>query len=137
MQWSDISFTPSSRTLRQFAGLWLFFLGGLAWLTWAKHGRPGPPLTLALAAVTVGFLGLFKPQAVRAIYVAAMIVTFPVGWLLSRLILVVLFYGMFAPTALLFRALGRDVLHRRRHEQPTYWSPKPMPADAASYFRQF
>ena len=30
MQWSDIQFHPPIKTLRQFAGLWLVFFGGLA-----------------------------------------------------------------------------------------------------------
>ena len=30
MQWSDIQFHPPLKTLRQFAGLWLVFFGGLA-----------------------------------------------------------------------------------------------------------
>ena len=137
MQWSDISFAPPSRTLRQFAGLWLVLFGALAGLQGFKHGRVGLALALALLAVTVGLLGLVRPQAIRVIYVGGMLVGFPVGWTLSRLILSVLFYGMFTPAGLLFRALGRDVLCRRHREQATYWSPKPMPADARSYFRQF
>ena len=30
MHWSDIPFDPSRTTLRQFAGLWLVFFGGMA-----------------------------------------------------------------------------------------------------------
>ena len=30
MQWSDIPFVPSSRTLRQFAGLWIAVFGGFS-----------------------------------------------------------------------------------------------------------
>ena len=30
MQWSDISFQPSRKTLQQFAGLWLVFFTALA-----------------------------------------------------------------------------------------------------------
>ena len=30
MQWSDIQFDPPRKTLRQFAGLWLVFFGGMA-----------------------------------------------------------------------------------------------------------
>ena len=30
MQWSDIPFHPTAKTLRQFAGLWLVFFGGIA-----------------------------------------------------------------------------------------------------------
>jgi hypothetical protein len=137
MQWSDISFAPATRTLRQFAALWLVFFGALACVQEFKYGRPALALALGVLAVTIGLLGLVRPQSMRLIYVGAMIVAFPIGWLVSRLLLAVLFYGMFTPIGLLFWALGRDVLRRRRTEQRTYWAPKPKPADAQSYFRQF
>ena len=43
MQWSDIQFDPPRKTLRQFAGLWLVFFGGLAlWQgSGARPRRPG------------------------------------------------------------------------------------------------
>ncbi len=64
-------------------------------------------------------------------------VTYPIGWLVSRLLLGVLFYGMFTPLGLLFRLLGRDALARRaRPDASSYWITKEGPNDARSYFRQ-
>ena len=40
MQWSDIPFDPSRKTLRQFAGLWLVFFGGMA--LWQALGAGVP-----------------------------------------------------------------------------------------------
>jgi hypothetical protein len=75
---------------------------------------------------------------IRWIYVGAMLVSFPVGWTVSKLILVGLFYGMFTPLALLFRLLGRDVLGRRRAPAATtYWAPKPMSTEGSDYFRPY
>src|SRR6266404_4462547 len=97
MQWSDISLTPSNRTLRQFAGLWMLFLGGLAcWHAFLRqHALVG--LILCLAAVAVGPLGLIRPQAIRFIFVGCTILTFPVGWALARVILALMYYGIFTP----------------------------------------
>ena len=43
MQWSDIPFQPDRKTLRQFAGLWLVFFGGMAlWQALVRGGiEPG------------------------------------------------------------------------------------------------
>jgi hypothetical protein len=137
MRWSDIPFRPTNRTLRQFAGLWLVIFGSAAaWQAW--EGRDTAALVLAALAVTVGPLGLAWPRLLRPVFVGWMVLAWPVGWVVSRLVLACLFYGLFTPLGLLFRALGRDVLAlRRRPGQTTYWAPKPMPADPRRYLRQF
>ena len=66
-----------------------------------------------------------------------MILTYPIGWLVTRILLVLLFHGMFTPLALLFRLIGRDALTRRRRpDRPSYWIPKPGATDVRRYFRQ-
>jgi hypothetical protein len=74
----------------------------------------------------------------RPIYVAWMVLAFPIGWTISQIILALMFYGLFTPIGLIFRIIGRDPLHRAR--QPgleSYWSPKTTPADPRRYFKQF
>jgi hypothetical protein len=138
MQWSDIPFDPPRRTLRQFAGLWLVFFAGLACWEVLKRGHAGAGLVLGLLAVTVGTLGLVRPRAVRPIFVAWMVVAFPIGWTISRVLLALMYYGVFTPMALIFRLIGRDPLARRfEPETATYWTPKPAPHELRSYLRQF
>jgi hypothetical protein len=137
MQWSDIQFRPSARTLRQFAGLWMAFFGSLAaWQYFHRH----EPLTagfLALFALVVGLVGVARPQLIRPIYVGWMVLTFPIGWTVSQLMLAVLYYGLFTPIGLLFRLFGRDPLQLRQPATETYWSAKSTPADPRRYFKQF
>jgi hypothetical protein len=138
MQWSDIPFKPAPRTLRQFAGLWILFFGGLACWHGLWRANQGLALLFAALAVAVGPLGLVKPEAIRWVFVGWMVLAFPIGWAVSRVVLGVLFYGVFTPIGLVFRLLGRDPLDRRpRPDQPTYWAPKPAAAGARSYFQQF
>ncbi len=138
MQWSDIPLAPPNRTLRQFAVLWIVFFAGLA--CWHGFFQDHQALAIAFAvlALTIGPLGLVKPQAIRWIFVGSMVVTFPIGWVVSRLVLACLFYGIFTPVGLAFRLMGRDALHRRpRPEEPTYWTAKPAATGPKSYLRQF
>ena len=138
MRWSDIQFDPPRTTLRQFAGLWLVFFGGLALWQALVRGRPGLAVILGILAVTIGPLGLTRPQWVRLIYVGWMVLAFPIGWTISQIILAVMFFGLFAPIALVFRLLGRDPLDRtRRPDRESYWAPKPASADLSRYFKQF
>jgi hypothetical protein len=137
MQWSDVTSPPSSKTLRQFAGLWLVVLGGLAgWRAW--HGQMGGVTgALAVLAVVVGVAGLVRPATVRVVYAGAMSAAFPIGWTVSRLVLVAMFYLVFAPVAIVFRLLGRDALRLRRRGAASYWMPYVSARKPEDYFRQF
>jgi hypothetical protein len=134
---SDPSVSTTNRTLRQFAGLWLLAFGGLAVWQGLVHDRRILALVLAGLAVLVAGVGLTRPHAVRPLFTGLMAVTYPVGWLVSHLLLAVLFYGIFTPMALFFRLIGRDALIRRHlPDRPTHWLPKPTTRDVRSYFRQ-
>ena len=138
MTWSDVNFAPPARTLRQFAGLWLLFFAGLAAARGLRDGLTALALGLAALALTVGPLGLWRPALVRPVYVAATLLTFPLGWVMSRLLLATLYYGVFTPLGLLLRLLGRDALRLRPcPQEASYWVAKPAPPDVSRYFRQF
>ena len=138
MRWSDIPRTPSNRTLRQFAGLWIVFFSAMA-VRWAfVPGREVLATVLAVLAATVGPLGLRAPQAIRPLFVGWMMLVFPIGWLVSHVILALLLYGLFTPLGLVFKLIGRDALARRRvTKQSTYWVAKPQARNVRQYFRQF
>jgi hypothetical protein len=138
MRWSDIQFDPPRKTLRQFAGLWLVIFGGMALWQGLVRERAGLASILAVLALTIGPLGLARPDWMRRIYVGWMILAFPIGWTVSQVMLAVIFFGLFTPIGFLFRLLGRDPLHRtRRPELESYWEPKPTPTDLRRYFKQF
>jgi hypothetical protein len=138
MQWADIPFRPPERTLRQFAGLWLVFFAAVGCWQGLVQDNPVLGIVCGVLAVVVGSAGLLKPPLVRPLFVGWMILAFPLGWTISRIVLAAAFYGVFTPVGLVFKALGRDPLARRSQPgKESYWAPKPMPADARSYLRQF
>ena len=51
MRWSDIQFDPTRATLRQFAGLWLAFFGGLALWQGLVRGQTGLASIFAVLAL--------------------------------------------------------------------------------------
>jgi uncharacterized membrane protein len=137
MQWADVIAVPSEKKLRQFALLWIaFFMTLAAWRAVNGH-HGGSVWGIAALAIVIGGLGLIRPAAVRPVYTGWMIAAFPIGWLVSRAMLAVLFFLVFAPVAAFFRMTGRDALRLgRRSELQTYWTDQPA-ADIHSYFRQF
>jgi hypothetical protein len=137
MQWSDVMKAPPPKLLRQFAGLWLVFFPLMAALrVWRGHADNWA-VGLAVIGVVIGLIGLAKPEAMRPIYTGWMIAAFPIGWTVSQLMLVVLFYGVFTPVGLVFRVMRRDALALRRRNVVSYWAAKEQPASAQDYFRQF
>ena len=136
MQWSDIQFNPTQKTLRQFAGLLLIVFGLLAIVEVEFRHRPQLAIIYALIAVVLGPLGLLQPRFMRPVWVVWSVVAFPIGFVVSTVFLAVLFYVVFTPIGLVFRMTGRDALALRRADVRTYWRPRPAARDKRQYFRQ-
>ena len=137
MKWSDLPLQPAPRTLRQFAAAWLvFFLAAASYQTLVR-GRPAAGYVLGAIAL-IGLAGLLKPLAVRWLFIGATVVAFPIGWLMTQVILAVMFYLVLTPLALVFRWRGRDELQLRREpEKSSFWITRGHPPDAGRYLKQF
>jgi hypothetical protein len=139
MNWKDIPRNPDNRTLRQFAAAWLVFFLFLAGWHGLHRGRTEWGVALAALAVSMGLAGLAWPPLVRRIFLGWMLLAVPIGWLVSQVVLLLLFYVMFTPLALFLRLRGRDVLRLKPPgpDKPTFWQPKSTPADLRRYLRQY
>lgn len=125
---------PTQRQLRQFGLLSALALPALAWLwslgsVWISG--------LALVGTVIATLAWCLPVVVNPIFVGLMLVAWPIGWVLSELILLLVYALLFVPMGCVFRCLGRDSLHRKFDRQrESYWEPKSQPRSVASYYRQ-
>lgn len=129
--------TWTNTTLRQFAALCLLTFGTLA--VWEYVGRADQRMVVLFAglAVALGCVGLLWPRAIRPVFMTAMAVTMPIGLVVSRLLLGLLFFGLFTPAGFLFKLIGRDALARRYAPwQSSYWEPRRAETDIRSYLRQ-
>lgn len=137
MRWSEIAARPSNRQLREFAAACA--AGGCALAVWQfVGGNAWPAGAWLLSALALGTIGLCKPRWLAPPFQIAMILTFPLAWVVSFLVLALIFYGLITPLGLLFRWLGRDALNRQNRSPPeSYWTPKPRTDDAVRYLRQY
>ncbi len=136
MQWSDVKKPASAKTLRQFAALCLLIFGGM--FAWRAYTGRVSPASWGLALIAfIGIVGLLRPMAIGWFYRLWMTVVFPIGWTVSKLVMLLLFFIVFTPVALAFRIFGRDELRRRRQDESTYWRPKTGASDPKQYFNQF
>ena len=147
MALAQINLRPTSRELRQFGCIALAgfaLLGG--WVLWRGTlfgfhlGAAAPTVSYVFwgLAVLTALFSILVPKANRPLYVALVLITWPIGLVVSHVIVAIVFFGVITPIGLLFRVLGRDPLHRRFEPQArSYWVPHNPPDDVERYFRQF
>lgn len=135
----EINWHPSGRELKQFARIWfpLFYVvvGAVAW---GKYGSPFVAWCVWNTGILLSILGLVFPAILRGIFVGMSVVTWPIGWIVSHLLLGVIFYGIVTPIGFLLRLCGRDPLQRKFDPQAkTYWVPHETTTNTRRYFRQY
>jgi hypothetical protein len=128
MNWSDIPRNPSRRMLRQFGGL----AAGLCLVMAAREWS----WAWLSASLAVGMVTLTWPGSLRPIFVGWMVLAFPVGWVVGKLTLAAMFFGLFTVVGLLLRMMGRDPMGRRRRAG-SYWTPRDRSTTPADYLRQY
>lgn len=111
----------NKRNLRQFglvAGPLVIAIFGvlLPWL----HGGSLPMVPWVIGVVLVA-LALLVPMALKPIYLIWIRIGFVLGWINTRLILGLVFYGLMMPMGLFMRARRWDPM-RQTHDpqQPSY-----------------
>jgi MFS family permease len=143
----DINLEPDDRTLRQFGIIALVGFGFVAAIAWFEvlifSFGLGESRTVvagcfaALAAISALF-SLLYPKANLPIYLGLTVLTYPIGFVLSYLIMGTLFYLLLAPVGLFFKLTGRDPLARRLEpEASSYWLDARAARPNESYFKQF
>ena len=92
------------------------------------------------AVALAGFLlipALVRPRSLQAVYRVWMRLGEGLGWINSRIVLGVIFYGLFTPAGLIMRLRGKDPM--RRHWEPeadTYRLVR-QPRPSSHMIRQF
>ena len=144
----EIQLDPDEKTLRQFGFIALVGMGliaALAWFEWLIFS--GGWLGGARESVALGFAGvggvaavlsLVYPRANKPLFIGLSVAAFPIGWVLSHVIMAILFFGIITPIGLVMRAIGRDPLDNRYADgAQTYWSPCRANRPSETYFKQF
>ena len=134
-----INWKPSPKELRKFG---LTMIVGFALIGLGFQFLPSPPRMAAAwtcyaFGAAAGLLGLTGARAALPVYLLWMGVAFVMGNLIGRVLLALVYYGLFTPMGLVMRLAGRDRLQLRRTRGGTYWRGITQPSDPARYERQF
>ena len=134
----EINKDPSPRELRWFGVLLVLFFALVGALVRWRLDAPRVGAGLWVAGGTLALIYLVLPRLRRAIYLAWLYAAYPIGWTISHLLLLFVYYAILTPIGLLLRLAGKDPLERRQDRSaPSYWSRRDQDQDVKSYFRQF
>ena len=133
-----IDHQPSRGQLAVFGAIWAVFFGIFGWLSLSGSSSYAVAGAIWMAAVVVPILGAAAPEFLRRVYLAMAYAAFPIGFVLSHLVLALVYYGVITPTGLLMRMLGYDPMRRRFDPQAdTYWITREEGTATDQYFRQW
>jgi len=143
----ELNLNPDERTLRQFGFIALGGFGFVAALAWFEVlifsfglGAARVPVAAGLAGLGVlaALLSLVHPKGNLVIYRGITVLAYPIGFVLSYVLMGTLFYLIIAPIGLLLRSFGTDPMERRiLPDAESYWVDAPPSRASASYFKQF
>ncbi len=129
----DINRNPSMVHLRQFA---LSTLIMLPLVTWVWSGDTIPMLCAGLAGIAVLLCGWLRPGLLKPLFIGLSIVSWPIGFVVSEVVLLALFYAVFTPAGLISRLLRRDPLALQPGSAlHGSWKAKKSVTDTSRYFR--
>ncbi len=113
----------SKKDLKKFGlTLGLVFLLWSGLVVWRKGIFPEFILGLAVFFLSAGFL---FPIILKPFQKAWMALACVLGWVMSRIILTVVFVVVITPIGFLTRLLGKDFMNRKFHEKKdTFWSDR-------------
>lgn len=134
----EINWNPKQRELRMFS-VALACLSSLAGLfSFQREASVLLTGTLCGVALVCFLLAWLAPQVMRPVYLLWMILFYPLRWLISCLLIAVVFYLVITPVGILLRLCGYDFVGKRFDSRATsYWQPKPQVRKPEDYFRQF
>ena len=135
----SLNLKPSQKQLKDFGfiSLIMLFVIGLVLLGLGKIPAIGF-MVFCLVGVLLYLLSRISVALIKPIYLGLIVLTFPIGWVVSHLMMALFYYGIISPIALLFRLINRDPLCRKYEPNTdTYWIQCKKKRPAKDYFRQF
>jgi hypothetical protein len=135
----EINWYPKRKELRNFA---MIALIASVIVTSLLYLLKGVRIQWAVIIFAAGF-GIFLSSFVslkltRIIYLGLILVTFPIGWGISMILLTAFYFLLLMPLGLLFRLLGRDPLCRKFDPAAkSYWLVRRQPDSLDRYFHQY
>jgi len=132
-----VKWRPDAMELRRFAIAMLigFFVLGVLSAWRAKGIGTGSVVLWSIGASLA--VAAFVPKLGRIAYLAVYLPTSIIGYVVSNVMLTVMFFLVITPLGIIMKLMGKDVLQQRRPGRTTQWTPVKETKNEESYYRQF
>ena len=134
----EINWNPTRKQLNRFGFVWLSFLAVFGAVAYFKLHIRTTAFALWALAVVVPVIGWVMPRFMRVVFVGMSCLAWPIGFVVSHVVLAVVFYLVVTPIGLLMRLSGYDPMRRRFETgESSYWIRRQETGvDTERYFRQ-
>jgi hypothetical protein len=120
---------------RKTASVVAIVLFGIA--AWNLYrGRTVVVAVLGGAGLLLLLIGFLWPPAARRFHIFWMKIALFLGYINSRILLTLIYYGMFTPYGLISRLVGRDTLMRRNATRESYWTERKTTRQSTESFER-
>lgn len=132
-----VNWRPDARELRRFA---IAMLLGFSLLGLLSVWRASGISTLAIVLWITGLVlatAAFVPKLGRVAYLSVYLPSSIMGYVVSHVILTLMFFLLITPLGIILRLMGKDPLQQRHQKHKTAWTPVKQVKNEDSYYRQF
>jgi hypothetical protein len=134
-----VNWHPTNKELRSFGNIAVIATVLISVLLWGIKGL-GLQWTLPISAVglIIFVASRVSLKLTRIIYLGLTMLTLPIGFVVSFILLAAFYYLVITPIGLVFRLMRRDPLCRKfDNTTDSYWLHRPPTKTLNRYFRQF
>jgi len=135
----EIDWKPKSKQLQNFGKIALVMTVIISLLLYLLKGVAIKWLLIICAFGFIVFIiSMISLKLTKMIYLGMILLTMPIGWVVSFIVLAAFYYLLLAPLGLFFRLIGRDPLYRKFDSNAkSYWMNRRPPKGLEQYFHQF
>jgi hypothetical protein len=134
----DLNLNPTKKELQTFGLCALAFFAVVSWIVYRRGGSIPIRATIAGIGLVLAVLGFAIPRALRPVWIVLMVVNYPIGWVVTHVVMALIFYLVVTPVGVIMRLSGRDPMERGfDRSAKTYWKRRRTDPGSARYFRQY
>ena len=135
----EIDWNPKNKQLQNFGKI---ALAASVIISLLLYLLKGVAIQWLLIVVAFGFLvfviSMISLKLTKMIYLGMILLTLPIGFVVSFILLAVFYFLLLTPLGFFFRLIGRDPLCRKFDtDVKSYWLSRHPPKGPEQYFHQF
>ena len=133
-----LNINPPLAQLKSFGRVWTPLFAIIIGFNVMFNGYFEAAVTIEVVAMVIVLVGWLRPEMLKFPFVAAMVVTYPIGTVVGWLLLRTIYYGCLCPIGLMLKVFKKDLLQQRWDlDAESYWTQRREVVGTQQYFRQF